>query len=173
MIQGLTLVSINDIDSPFLLKSFDCGIIDLNEFLSKYAKKNHDLGIGRTFVALDSDKRVAGFFTLSAAQVAIRDIPLDFRKKLPRYPVPALRLARLAVSKDVQGKGVGKWLLKHSFIKAVQVAEITGLYFLIVDAKETSKSFYEHYGFTTFSNESLTYFLPISTIKKAIETASR
>ncbi|MDY4766937.1 MAG: GNAT family N-acetyltransferase [Treponema sp.] len=65
----------------------------------------------------------------------------------PNNSSPAsLRIARLAVGKNLQGKGIGKWLLAQAFIGIVHVAEITGLYLIIVDAKEISKSFYEHYG---------------------------
>ena len=55
------------------------------------------------------------------------------------------------------------------FIKTIQIAEITGLYLIIVDAKETSKSFYEHYGFQKFMDEELSYFIVIDTIRKAIQ----
>ena len=88
---------------------------------------------------------------------------------MPKYPIPALRIARLAVGKDLQGKGIGKWLLTQAFIKIVHVAEITGLYLIIVDAKETSKSFYEHYGFINFKDKELSYFLPVETVRKAME----
>ena len=56
------------------------------------------------------------------------------------------------------------------FKKIVHVSEITGLYFIIVDAKETSKTFYEHYGFIKFSDKDLTYFLPVKTVRKAMES---
>lgn len=87
---------------------------------------------------------------------------------MPKYPIPALRIARLAVNKELQGNGIGKWLLSQVFIKAVQVADITGLYLIIVDAKETSKNFYEHYGFQKFMDEDLSYFMLVDTIRKAI-----
>ena len=88
---------------------------------------------------------------------------------MPKYPIPALRIARLAVSKEFQGKGVGKWLLKQAFIKIIQVSKVTGLHSIIVDAKEISKSFYEHYGFMKFIDEELSYFILVDTVKKAIQ----
>ena len=68
----------------------------------------------------------------------------------------------------MQGKGIGKWLLAQAFTKIIQVADVTGLYFIIVDAKETSKSFYEHYGFQKFIDEDLFYFMLVDTDRKAI-----
>lgn len=167
MINTLSLISIKEITSKATLKIFDCGIEALNIYLSRYAKKNDDLGIGKTFIALEN-YNIAGYFTLSTAQINFEELPEEYRGKLPKYPIPALRIARLAVSNDFKGKGVGKWLLTQSFKKILQVAEVTGLYFIIVDAKESSKSFYEHYGFIKLNDNNLTYFLPVETVRIAI-----
>ena len=169
MNEEYKLVSIKDIHQKSRLKSFDCEIDVLNEFLSKYAQKNDKLRIGKTFIALNQQDKIVGYFTLATAQVAYQEIPDDYRGKLPKYPIPALRIARLAVDKELEGKGVGKWLLAQAFIKIIQVADVTGIYFIIVDAKETSKSFYEHYGFIKFKDEDLTYFILVDTVRKAIQ----
>ena len=166
--MSFKLVAIKDVPKA-KLKKFDCGSEVLNEFLSRYSFKNDILGIGKTFVAFNKNEDVIGYFTLAAAQVLFEDIPDNYRAKLPRYPIPALRIARLAVGKNLQGKGIGKWLLTQAFIKIIHVAEITGLYFIIVDAKETSKSFYEHYGFIKFNDKELSYFLTVDTVRKAME----
>ena len=167
MIEGLKLVSVKEINPKSILKKFDCQVEALNEFLQRYALKNDQLGIGRTFVALSENNQAAGYFTLATAQVAYQEIPDDFKGRLPKYPIPALRIARLAVDKDFKGRGIGKWLLKQAFIKTIQVADVTGLYFVIVDAKETSKTFYEHYGFYKFQDRDLSYFIPVDTVRKA------
>lgn len=166
--MSFKLVSIKDVPKS-KLKKFDCGTEVLNEFLSCYSLKNDTLGIGRTFVAFNEKDEIVGYFTLATAQVVYDEIPDEYRCKLPKYPIPSLRIARLAVGKSLQGKGIGKWLLAQAFIKIVHVAEITGLYFIIVDAKETSKSFYEHYGFIKFKDKELSYFLTVETVRKAME----
>lgn len=168
MIYEYKLVSIKVIQQKSILKNFDCEIDALNEFLSKYALKNDQLGIGKTFVALDHQDKIVGYFTLATAQVAYQEIPDDYRGKLPKYPIPALRIARLAVDKELKEKGIGKWLLAQAFVKIIQVADVTGIYFIIVDAKESSKSFYEHYGFIRFNDKNLTYFILLDTVRKAI-----
>lgn len=168
MIYEYKLVSIKVIQQKSILKNFDCEIDALNEFLSKYALKNDQLGIGKTFVALDHQDKIVGYFTLATVQVAYQEIPDDYRGKLPKYPIPALRIARLAVHKELKEKGIGKWLLAQAFVKIIQVADVTGIYFIIVDAKESSKSFYEHYGFIRFNDKNLTYFILVDTVRKAI-----
>lgn len=140
-------------------------------FSMSSARKNDSIGIGRPFVALDDSGVIAGHFTLATAQVKYTEIPEHQRLKLPKYPIPALSIARLASERKFQGKGVGRWLLKQAFIKAVQVADITGLYLITVDAKETSKGFYEHYGFSRLEDEELSYYMPVDTIRKAIKDA--
>lgn len=170
MTQKLKLASIRTIQKS-KLKSFDCGIAALNEFLSRYAAKNDALDIGKTFAALNEREELVGYFTLASAQIAFETIPDESKKKLPKYPIPALRIARLAVSSNAQKNGIGKWLLAQAFAKAAQVSDIAGLHFVIVDAKDSSKSFYEHYGFKKLFGDSLTYFLPIETIKSAMKGA--
>lgn len=169
MRSSFRLVSIRDIKSKQMLKDFDCGIDVLNEFLSRYASKNDSIGIGKTFIALDEEDRIAGYFTLATAQVRYEEVPEQHKMKLPKYPIPALRIARLASRKDLQGKGAGRWLLSQAFLKAVQVADVTGLYLIIVDAKETSKGFYEHYGFRKLEDEDLSYYMLVDTVRKAIQ----
>ena len=165
----LRLVSVKEISPKSGLKNFDCQVVALNEFLSRYALKNDELGIGKTFVALTEKNQIAGYFTLATAQVAYQEIPDECKKKLPKYPIPALRIARLAGNKELKGCGTGKWLLKQAFLKIIQVADVTGLYLIIVDAKESSKTFYEHYGFYKFADKELSYFILIDTVRKAMQ----
>ena len=98
------LVSIKDIPQKSVLKNFDCEVDALNEFLSKYALRNNQLGIGKTFVALNQQDKIVGYFTLATAQGAYQEIPDNYRGKLPKYPILALRIARLAVDKELKGK---------------------------------------------------------------------
>ncbi len=151
--------------SKFSLKEFDCGVKELNIYLSRYALKNDELGIGKTFIATDSENSVAGYFTLSTAQIAFEEIPALSVKKYPRYPIPALRISRLAVKKDYQGKGIGGWLLKQAFLKILNAAEIAGICLVLVDAKESAVPFYVHFGFTKLKN--MTYFIPMETVRTA------
>jgi len=70
------------------------------------------------------------------------------RRKLPQYPLPVLRLARLAVDRSAQGKGVGGALLRAVFVLAREMAGRVGCVGVVVDAKPEAIGFYERYGFT-------------------------
>ena len=169
MISEYKLVYIKEIQSKSLLKKFDCEVEPLNTFLSAYALKSDELGIGKTFVAVSDDGKICGYFTLSTARISYKEIPDEYKVRLPKYPILAIRIARLVVSKEIKGKGLGKALLKQAFMKIVQVSDITGVYFILVDAKETSKTFYEHYGFINLNDNELCYFMLVDTVKRAIE----
>ena len=150
------------------LRNFDCGVEELNVFLSRYALKNDKLGIGKTFIAADSKNSIIGYFTLSTAQIAFEEIPALSVKKYPRYPLPALRISRLAINKEYQGKELGGRLLEQAFLKILNAAEIAGICLILVDAKETAVSFYEHFGFAKLRES--TYYILVETVRAAVES---
>jgi predicted N-acetyltransferase YhbS len=127
--------------------SFRSGDADLDSFFHKHAGKNQfALHIGTTYVALEGDE-VVGFVTVAASSLVIKDLPKKLAKGLPRYPLPVLRLARMAVRHDRQRGGIGSALMRHVFARAHQQARNTGCAFVVVDAKETAVTYYERWGF--------------------------
>lgn len=154
--------SILNID-PTLLEQFDCGVEPLNSFLKKYALKNDINNIGKTFVNTDGTK-VVGFVTLCSAQLAFEQMPKTYKTSNPKYPVPCIRIARLAVDVNVQKCGNGRKLLAFAIKKALLASINVGIKGIVVDAKESSKAFYEQYGFVLLPNMGLTYFLPIESV---------
>ncbi len=150
------------------LKEFTSGNKDLDRFLKKYALENDLNGYGKTFLLIDENE-VVGFFTLCSASIKFEEYPLNSSISIPKYPIPCIRIARLAVRKDKQGCGYGKELLKQAFIKILSVSLTIGIKLIVVDAKETSAAFYEKYGFTRLINDKLSYFLPLDTLKEAIK----
>jgi hypothetical protein len=92
---------------------FDCGKLEMNEFLSRYAHKNRTLGLGSTWalpenLPQDEVKKtlIGAYYTLASTTVSREHIPTD--KKLPAYPVPVVLLARLAVNGCFQKQGLGE-----------------------------------------------------------------
>ena len=154
-------LSLVPISKTFQKAPFNCGYPVLNEYFRLYALKNDRLSIGKTFVAMDKVEGVVGYMTLASAQVEARSLPEEMRAKLPRYPVPACRIAKLAIDTRFQGAGAGSWLLRQALEKALSVSAEVGLYAVIVDAiDEKAKGFYLKYGFKAFSEYPLMMFLP-------------
>ena len=130
--------------------AFESGDEALDRFFHRYAGQNqfrHYLGV--TYVVVDGG-HILGFATLAPRHVDIEKLPERVRKKLPRYPMPALGLARLAVGKSVQSMGVGGQLLRFALKLASKMADQVGCAAVVVDAKPEAVHFYSKYGFTAF-----------------------
>ncbi|MBK8254488.1 MAG: GNAT family N-acetyltransferase [Polyangiaceae bacterium] len=160
---------------------FNSGDPDLDRFFKRFAGQNQFKHyVGTTYVAVENN-RIVGFATVSAAQVEVQNLPASKQTRLPRYPLPVLRLARLAVDKSAQGKGVGLTLLKAVFILARAMASDFGCIGVIVDAKPNAVTFYERYGFAALELVTgelgdrpapVAMFLEIGAIPKATEQST-
>ena len=147
---------------------FDCGVPELNSFLKATARQHSDKGISRTFVLSDQEKPILGYFTLTLCEVRMEHLPATYAKKYPQHGLPAVRLARLAVSRKYQRKGYGGLLLAEAIHRTVLIAEQAGLIGLFVDAKdERAYKFYERYGFVSLPGHVLQLFLPLETLRLA------
>lgn len=143
---------------------FDCGNEALNRFLKLHALAGQRSGISQTYVATAGD-RIAAFHTLVVGHVAYEDAPGRLAKGLPRYSVPVIILARLAVDKSWQGKKLGSALVVDAMRRVLQAADIAGVRAMIVHAKdEMAQRFYEHLGFLTFPDKPLTLYRLIKDI---------
>jgi len=130
------------------VEAFDCGREALNRFLIRYALQNQQAGASQTYVAL-ADAEVAGYYTLVVGQVAYDGAPERLKKGLARHPVPIMLLARLAIARQWQGKGLGSGLLKDAMLRTLQAADIAGIRAFAVHAKDDeAKAFYERFDFT-------------------------
>src|SRR5690606_13803904 len=83
-------------------------------------------------------------------QLDVDELPALARKKLPRYPLPILRLARLAVDRSAQSLGLGTQLLRFVCLIASTMADDFGCAGVVVDAKPEAVNFYGKYGFVPF-----------------------
>jgi GNAT superfamily N-acetyltransferase len=127
---------------------FRSGNIELDRFFQRFAGQNQfRVHLGVTHVAVELGE-ICGFATVSAAQVKLTELPSAERKGLPSYPVPVIRLSRLAVASSMQGRGVGAALLRHVNLLAAELSqEKVGCAGVLVDAKPEARAFYAHYGF--------------------------
>lgn len=145
--------------------SFSCGVAALDDYLCQRAGQHHRDGIATTHVLTDDAQpaQILGFCALSAAHLHLSELQQADLKRLPGYPVPAMRMGRLAVSASEQGKGYGQLLLGHVVNLALSVRQTMGVRVLIVDAKDAqAAAFYERYGFRPTTSTALSLYLPIS-----------
>lgn len=157
-------------------KSFDCGAADLNEYLARYARQNHESGGAKTFVAVSpmEPARVLGFYSISPGSIEFARVPANLTGKLGRYDVPIFRLGRLAVDQSAQGQGLGGDLLLAAGERALAVAAEVGGLALAIDAKnENAARWYERFGAQLLLDDPLKLILPLSVIADAIETAGK
>ncbi len=150
---------------------FDCDVADLNLYLRRFARQNHESGGAKCFVAASSEApaRVLGFYTLSPASLDYARTPALAKKGLAHYDVPVFRLGRLAVDKSVQGRGLGGALLLRAAHRCIRVAEDVGGVALLIDAKnDRAARWYESYGGLRLVNAPLSLILPLATAADAL-----
>ena len=154
------------------LTHFDCGSSALNEFSQKYALQNHQNRSARTYVTA-RDNRVVGYYTLAAASVDRAEVPERVGKGLGTYPVPVILLARLAVDRMEQGKGLGAALLQDALLRAVQAADLIGCRAVLVHAKDqAAKDFYCKFDFQSSAIDDLHLFLLVKDILATLKDAA-
>lgn len=147
--------------------AFDCGNASLNEFLRRYARQSEDLGVARTFVAVrPGEVVVRGYYTIRTGQVEVQELPQGETKRFPRYPVPVVHLARLAVDLTARGQGLGELLLLDALEKALAASCSIGAYAVeVIATDEAARSFYLKYGFKELQDDRLHMYLAMSTVE--------
>lgn len=154
------------------LKAFDCGKPDMDTYLARFAVKNMQLGLSRTWVlpVVNQDQgthksKIAAYYTLASSTVTREEIPTD--KSLPGYPVPVILLARLAVDKQYKKQRLGEKTLITALRKAVALTE-TGLPALgvILDIlDDDALGFYQHFEmFEPFTDNPMRLFVSMRTL---------
>lgn len=146
---------------------FDCGEPALNDFLRRYARQQQERDFSRTYVVLADDAdTVTAFVSVSVGQVGTTSFP--DQSKLPRYPVPVLRIGRLAVDRRAQGQKLGRELMRFALSLSLELASRVGIHAVVVDAKnEAARDFYVRLGFAAFKDAPLSSFLPLATLRRA------
>jgi len=157
-------------------QAFDCGEAALNEFLQRHARKSHELGGAKTFVAIDDRDNITilGFYSLAPASVEYARTPELVRRGLARHDVPCFRLARLAVDRRSQNQGLGGQLLLAAGRRCLLAAAEIGGVALLIDAKDRGVAeWYAKYGAVALLDAPLTLLLPLATIEAALKAARK
>ena len=152
--------------------AFDCGVPALNEYLQRFARQNHESGGAKTFVAVGppTPAVILGYYTISPGAIAFARAPAALTRKLGGYEVPVFRLGRLAVSRALQGHGLGGDLLLAAGEKASAVAREVGGVALAMDAKDDrAAGWYERFGALRLLDDPLKLVLPLETIRSVLK----
>ena len=147
---------------------FDCGEESLNLYLNHFARQDSLRGLARTFIIRNKEiPIILGYYTLCSAAIEVQALPTKLLKKLPKRPVPVVRLARLAVDEQHQGQGYGELLLIDALYRTSAAGESIGIHGMIVDAKhEKASQFYKKYGFQSLSMNPLLLFSSLKDLRR-------
>ena len=157
-------------------KAFDCGSPELNQYLERYARQNHESGGAKTFVAVPPSEptTVLGYYSISPGAIAFTRVPARLTRTLGRYEVPVFRLARLAVGTSLQRRGLGGDLLLAAGVRALSVAAEVGGVALVIDAKDDRAAlWYERFGALRLLDDPLELVLPLRTVADALAATHR
>ena len=147
--------------------AFSCGVDPLDRYIKQQARQDVRRHLAGVMVLrlIQEPATIAGYYTLSATSVTLEELPPTDRKHLPRYPLPAILIGRLAIDRRYQKQGLGEYLLTDALQRSLR-AEI-GAVAVVVDAKDDrARSFYERYGFQRFPEREYRLFLMMKTFEE-------
>jgi GNAT superfamily N-acetyltransferase len=152
-------------------EGFRCGVPSLDTWVVEHAPSADAACSARTYIVVDEEQdRVVGYYALTVASLEREEATGRASRGMPRHPIPAMLLARLAVDESAQGEGIGAMLLADAMQRTLLVAEQTAIRLLLVHAAdEDARSFYLHYGFEASPSDPMNLQLLIQDIRATIE----
>jgi GNAT superfamily N-acetyltransferase len=128
--------------------NFSCGNEALDQWLHRHAASAQAKRTSVTYVWTTAEGRIAAYYSLAPHLIENADLPRRLGRGDPRQ-IPAILLARLALSGELRGTGLGGILLHDALSRAVAASQQAGGRYVVVDAVDNDAGqFYEHYGFT-------------------------
>lgn len=151
--------------------AFSCGVAALDDWFRRRAGQDEKRNVARVFVAIDHQRSIVGFYSLSSFTIALTDLPPEQARRLPRYDaIPAALIGRLARDQKARGQGVGDLLLADAVRRIIGAARSLAVF--VVDAiDEKAAAFYRDFGFAPFPNRPLRLFMPASEAAEAVSRA--
>jgi predicted GNAT family N-acyltransferase len=143
---------------------FDCSVEPLNRYLRSLAAQHRTKGIATTFVLVDTDRpaTILGYYSLSAAALAFERLTDADRRGLPAYPIPAVRIGRLAASQAHRGQRLGELLLQNAIKRILAARHTLGVYAVLIEAKnDDAEAFHRKYGFRLCDAHTRQLYLPL------------
>ena len=159
--------------------AFSCGAPRIDNFLKRTAKKHQVGGFTRVWVAVAPESpRILGYYAISGHAIEAADLPPQLTKNAPNHGfVPSAYLSTFGVESAIQGQGLGRVLLADALKRILGVSAQMGIVAIVLDvlddgdveAVEKRKRFYTGFGFTPFPSHPMRMFLPIKSVRGALE----
>ena len=146
---------------------FRSGEASLDDWLKRRARVNQVSGASRTYVICE-ERRVIGYYALASGVVTVETAPGRFRRNMPN-PIPVAVLARLAVDRDWQGRGIGRSLFRDAARRVAHAAEAIGIRGIVVHAiSEEAKNFYLALGFDASPRDPMMLMVTLADVHAAL-----
>jgi len=163
----MTVSAPEPLDEHHDTEAFASGVASLDTWLKRRAMKNQATGASRTFVACEG-KRVVAYYSLASSSVTVGEAPGRFRRNMPD-PIPVVVLGRLAVDQSLQGKGLGRALVRDAGLRLIQAADTIGIRGMIVHALSAeARAFYERAGFDPSPLDPMTLMMTLTDLKASL-----
>lgn len=145
------------------LAHFDSGVTELDTWLREHALNDGKRNTSRTFIAVEAETGVIGFYSLSAHKVSRDHLPKKFGRGGPQE-VPAVLIAKLALAHSHHGHGLGEELLVDALLRIARASLIVGARYVVVDpVSEKAAHWYQKQGFVRIADDH-PLVLPVSSI---------
>lgn len=153
------------------IDAFDSGVSALDDWLKRRAAQNQTSGASRTFVVTD-EKLVIAYYALASSAIAPVLTPGRFRRNMPD-PIPVVVLARLAVARSHQNKGLGRALFQDAARRVINAADSIGIRGMLVHAiSEEAKAFYLRLGLEVSPIEPTTLMTTVPDLRAAFASTA-
>lgn len=149
---------------------FVSGEVSLDSWVQRHARHAEAAGSARTFVTTHRE-RVVGFYSLAIGQVQPNDATERLLKGQPAgRPAPVIVLARLAVDREHQTRGLGRSLLQDALLRCDQVADSVGVRAVAAHALPEAAGFCDHFGFEASPTDPLHRILLLKDLRRFLKT---
>ena len=149
------------------LQDFTSDEPSLDDWLRRRARANRASGASRTYVVCVGE-RVIGYYALASGAITVATAPGRFRRNMPD-PIPVAVLARLAVDRACQGRGIGRALFRDAARRVAQAADAIGIRGIVVHAiSDAAKNFYLALGFDPCPHEPMTLVVTLSDLRAVL-----
>lgn len=151
------------------LSGFDCGNSELDRWLIDHALASQKADLARTYLVLEGQSVVA-YVSLTTGSIRPDAAPKRYARGMPRYPIPTILIARLAVDRRFQGQRLGSRLLAEALRLTVAASDTAAARLVVVDAiDDRAAAFYRRWGFIDVPENPHRLFRKISDIRNSLQ----